>query len=165
MTGSRPNRASGALPDPGRAGSLDEFVERLRELKTWAGDPSYETIKDRINEAWRTAGRPAGELARRGTVVDCFKTGRRRLNADLMAAVVEALCPDPGYVAQWRQALRVVSGEVRAAAQVRVHDALPRDLAEFTGRAAELDRLRRMLETGRARGSGGTPRLEGWGGG
>ena len=30
------------LPDPGRR-DLDDLVERLRLLKVWAGDPSYET--------------------------------------------------------------------------------------------------------------------------
>jgi len=132
-------------PDPGQAVTLEELVEQLRSLKVWAGDPAYETIKDRINVAWRAAGRPASELARKTTVVDCFRRGRRRLNAELAVAVVEALHPDVGYVAQWRQALRVVSGETQAASQVRVLDRLPQDLAEFTGRGAELDRLRRAL--------------------
>ncbi len=44
------------LPDPAGADSLDSLVERLRLLKAWAGDPSYETIKDRINAAWTAAG-------------------------------------------------------------------------------------------------------------
>jgi hypothetical protein len=48
-------------------------------------------------------------------------------------------------VAQWRQALQVIAGESTAAAQVRVQDRLPPDLAGFTGRAAELDRPRRIL--------------------
>ncbi|GGK75735.1 tetratricopeptide repeat protein [Mangrovihabitans endophyticus] len=133
------------LPDPAQAVSPDELVERLRLLKVWAGDPSYETIKDRINATWATAGRPASELARRSTVANCFQPGRRRFNTDLVVAVVQALHPDLGYVAQWRQALRVVGGETEATAQVRVHDTLPADLATFTGRGTELDRLRRAL--------------------
>jgi hypothetical protein len=39
-------------------------------------------------------------------VVDGFRAGRRRLNTDLVLAVVAALHPDEGYVAQWRQADR-----------------------------------------------------------
>ncbi|WP_436535400.1 ATP-binding protein [Actinoplanes sp. HUAS TT8] len=131
------------LPDPGRAGTLDEVAEGLRRLKVWAGDPSYDTIKDRINEAWRAAGRPGGELARKATVADCFKAGRRRMNTDLVIAVVQALHPDVGYVTQWRQALRVIGGEAHASAQVRVQDTLPPDLPGFAGRDAELRRLRR----------------------
>jgi tetratricopeptide (TPR) repeat protein len=148
VTASRSDHAFVVLPDPGRAGTVDELTERLRLLKVWAGDPSYDTIKDRINAAWRTAGRPDAEWAKKATVADCFKTGRRRLNTDLVIAVVQALHPDVGYVTQWRQALRVVAGETRAASQVRVQDTLPPDLAGFTGRAAELDRLRLVLERG-----------------
>src|SRR5947207_12951725 len=110
------------LPDPGRAATLGDLAERLRSLKRWAGDPSYEWITGRVNAAWSAAGRPAGELAGKTTVVDCFQPGRRRLNTDLVVAVVAALHPDVGYVAQWRQALRVIGGQTPAAARVRVQD-------------------------------------------
>src|SRR5437773_2140632 len=99
-----------ALPDPGRAGTLDDLVERLRLLKVWAGDPSYEQITGRVNAAWRAGGWPASESVGKTTVVNCFQPGRRRLNPDLVVAVVAALHPDVGYVAQWRQALQVVGG-------------------------------------------------------
>jgi tetratricopeptide (TPR) repeat protein len=140
-----PDETFAVLPDPGQAGTLDDLVERLRSLKVWAGDPSYEWIAGRVNAAWTTAGRPAGELAGKTTVVDCFRSGRRRFNTDLVVAVVAALHPDVGYVAQWHQALQVIGGQTRAASQVRVQDTLPQDLAGFTGRATELDRLRRAL--------------------
>ena len=138
-------RAAGAFvmpPDPGSAVALDDLVERLRLLKVWAGDPSYGAITTRVNQAWTAAGRPAADLTGKTTVVDCFRTGRRRVNADLVLAVVQALHPDVGYVSQWRQALQVVGGQVRAAAQVRVQDELPPDLGSFTGRKSELDLLR-----------------------
>ncbi|GIF01670.1 hypothetical protein Ari01nite_91340 [Paractinoplanes rishiriensis] len=129
------------LPDPAQASCLDEVIERLRLLKVWAGDPSYETIKNRVNAAWVAAGRPASELTRRTTVAHCFQPGRRRLNTDLVLAVVEALRPDARYVARWRQSLRVVGGEIEAASQVRVQEGLPDGSAGFVGRAAELDEL------------------------
>ncbi|MBM2616134.1 tetratricopeptide repeat protein [Actinoplanes sp. LDG1-06] len=125
-----------ALPDPGEAGTLDALVERLRALKRRTGDPSYETITARLNQ-----GRPPSEHARKNTVADCFRPGRRRLNAALVVAVVEVLHPDPGYAERWRQALRVIRGEAQAASQVRVHNRLPDDLPTFTGRTAELDRI------------------------
>ncbi|RZU49193.1 NB-ARC domain-containing protein [Krasilnikovia cinnamomea] len=140
-----PTGGFAGLPDPAPADSLDDLVERLRLLKVWAGDPSYETIKNRVNAAWTAAGRPAGELARRSTVANCFQPGRRRFNTDLVVAVVQALHPDVGYVAQWRQTLRVIGGETEAVAQVRVRDSLPQDLDSFTGRTSELDRLRLAL--------------------
>jgi tetratricopeptide (TPR) repeat protein len=136
------------LPDPGQAGTLDGLAERLRLLKVWAGDPSYECIKDRVNAAWAAAGRPAGDLVGKTTVVNCFQLGRRRLNPELIVAVVGALHPDAGYVAQWRQALQVIGGHNQAASQVRVQDRLPQDLAGFIGRSAKLDRLARALRHG-----------------
>jgi tetratricopeptide (TPR) repeat protein len=153
MAALRPDNALASLPDPGRARTLDEFAEELRSLKVWAGDPSYDTIKDRINAAWTAAGRPSDELARKATVADCFRSGRRRLNIDLVVEIVQALHPDAGYVAQWRQALRVIGGKTRAASQVRAQDALPARLPEFTGRATELRRLRELSQLG---GTGGT---------
>ena len=145
-----PVDAFAVRPDPAQAASVDDIVERLRLLKVWAGDPSYEMIKDRVNAAWRAAGRPPGELTIRSTVANCFTPGRRRLNTDLVLAIVEALHPEVGYVTQWRQALRAVGGEIEAVAQVRVQEGLPRDLAGFTGRVRELDELRRARQTGDA---------------
>jgi tetratricopeptide (TPR) repeat protein len=149
-----PGEEVGSLPDPGRASTLDDLAECLRSLKVWAGDPSYERIKERVHVTWTAQGRPAADLVGKTTVVDCFRTGRRRLNADLVVAVVRALHPDPGYVAQWQQALRVVAGETLAASQIRVQDTLPPDLTGFVGRAAELDHIRRARE--RAVVGGGT---------
>jgi tetratricopeptide (TPR) repeat protein len=137
-----------ALPDPGEATTLDGFIERLRLLKIWAGNPSYEEIAGRVKAAWVSAGRPAVEVPGKTTVVDSFRLGRRRLDSELVVSVVAALHPDSGYVNQWRQALRVISGETLAAAQVRVHDTLPQDLPGFIGRAAEIDRIRRAVRDG-----------------
>ena len=131
-----------ALPDPDGAADVDDLVNRLRLLKVWAGDPSYETIKERVNAAWTAAGRPPSELTRRSTVANTFRPGRRRLTTELVLAVVRALCPDAGYLNRWRRALRVVGGENEAVSQVRVLDVLPQDLAGFSGRTAEWERLR-----------------------
>ncbi|EXG81124.1 tetratricopeptide repeat protein [Cryptosporangium arvum] len=132
---------TGGLPDPGRARSLDDLAGCLRALKVWAGDPSYETITRRINGRRRTTGRPEHERARRGTVVDCFKAGRRRVDEELVLEVVEALHAEPGYLVHWQQALRAAVAGARAAAQVRVLDRLPDDVPGFVGRDAELARL------------------------
>ncbi|WP_250029409.1 NB-ARC domain-containing protein [Paractinoplanes maris] len=122
------------LPDPGRAQSLDEVAGCLRLLKTWAGNPSYETITARVN----TRRPPAGQVGKT-TVVDCFRAGRRRLDPDLVVAVVEALHADAGYTNQWRQALRVASGETPGAgAQVRVLGSLPAVPAGFVPRTPEI---------------------------
>ncbi|WP_181444970.1 tetratricopeptide repeat protein [Micromonospora endophytica] len=159
MDPARPAGAPEGPPDPGTAHSLPELIGCLRALKIWAGDPSYDTITRRVNARWRAAGRPDHELARRGTVVDCFKGNRRRINTDLVLAVVEALHDETGYLAHWRQALRVSLAETTAAAQVRVLDHLPDDVAAFTGRQAELAQLRRLatVPVDTAAGSGRGP--------
>src|SRR2546421_1946806 len=98
----RPVDAFVVLPDPGQAGTLDDLVERLRLLKLWVGDPSYEWIKDRVNAAWVAAGRPAGELAGKTTVVGCFRPRPRRVNPGLVASVGPAVYPGPGELGAWR---------------------------------------------------------------
>jgi tetratricopeptide (TPR) repeat protein len=135
------------LPDPGQASTLDDVAATLRALKAWAGNPSFEAITARVNRR-----RAAAEQVGKTTVVDCFRAGRRRLDAELVAAVVEALHPDAGYVAQWQQALRVVTGETHAASQVRVLDGLPPDLPTFTGRDAEREQLLDLIRRSRAGG-------------
>ncbi|GAB1639725.1 tetratricopeptide repeat protein [Krasilnikovia sp. MM14-A1259] len=129
------------LPDPGRASTLDELSACLRALKVWAGNRSYEAITARVN-----AGRLEAEVVGKTTVVDCFRPGRRRIDADLVVAVVDVLHPDPGYVHQWRQALRVVAGQAKAATQVRVQDILPQDLPEFAGRRPDIDAVRQIVQ-------------------
>ncbi|MCR6488728.1 tetratricopeptide repeat protein [Amycolatopsis sp. OK19-0408] len=128
-------------PDPGRAGSLAELIAQLRLLKAWAGGPSYAQIAERVNRLWTAAGRPPGERTARTTVADCFQTRRARPNTDLLLAVVEALHPDPAYVAAWQDVLRVVRGRTEAATFVQAQLGLPEAVPHFTGRAAELAAL------------------------
>ncbi|GAA1514690.1 ATP-binding protein [Kribbella lupini] len=134
------------LPDPDGVTDLDELVGRLRLLKMWAGNPSYDGIAQRIGER-------RGQPARKSTVADCFRPGRRRMDAELLLDIVATLHPDPGYVARWQHALRVVTGESAASAHVSVDEALPEDLAEFTGRTAELKRLQDVLVVSQAEGN------------
>jgi hypothetical protein len=96
VSGELPGDAFAGLPDPAQAGGLADLVERLRRLKVWAGNPSYETIKDRVNKAWTAAGRPAGELVCKSTVAYCFRPGRRRLDTELVVAVSGRCTRTPG---------------------------------------------------------------------
>src|SRR2546430_15964635 len=107
-----------------------------------------------MNPAWKAAARLQGEPTKKATVVDCFKTGRRRLNTDLVIAVVAALHPDAGYVAQWRQALQVITGETQAAAQVRDQDRPPPARGGVAGPDPGGDRPRRGLDQGAVAGGG-----------
>jgi hypothetical protein len=84
--------------------TYDGLAECLRTLRAMAGEPSYAEIVRRI--ALHRAARPGGaapeRLPGRVTVYDCFRPGRRRMDADLVAEVVRALDADPG---PWRAAL------------------------------------------------------------
>jgi tetratricopeptide (TPR) repeat protein len=132
-------------PDPGRARTLAELLAQLRLLKAWAGGPSYAQIAERVNRLWTAAGRPPAERTARTTVADCFDTGRARPNTDLVLAVVEVLHPDPGYVAGWRDVLRLVRSRAEAATFVQARLGLPEPVPHFTGRRPELARLCAVL--------------------
>ncbi|MFJ5924742.1 ATP-binding protein [Kitasatospora sp. NPDC092948] len=126
----------GALPDPGRAGDLAEFVGLLGELRAWAGMPSYRVLAKRVGSLMRPP-----RVLPTTTVADTFKAGRRRLDLDLVIAVVRALGVDEAEVGSWRQACIKVHSPARSDGPVGVFGQLPTDLATFTGRGAELDRL------------------------
>ncbi|MDX8032608.1 hypothetical protein SK803_20530 [Lentzea sp. BCCO 10_0856] len=127
---------------PGRPRTLDDYVAALRALKVDAGSPSITDITRRIHASWQKAGRPRSEWPARSTVGNCFQTGRRRPNFDLILAVVDVLVDgDVALVGQWRQALRRVLGETDATACARVQCELPSDLPEFAGRTELVDRF------------------------
>ncbi|MCM4084478.1 DUF3856 domain-containing protein [Paractinoplanes hotanensis] len=126
---------TGPLPDPDGCRSLDALAATLRALKSWAGDPTFDTITTRVNARLPSTGR--------GTIADCFRDGRRRINADLVLAVVAALHDDAEYLARWRRAIRVTLAEKQAAAQVRVLARLPDEADPFVGREPHLAALDR----------------------
>jgi tetratricopeptide (TPR) repeat protein len=143
---------------------LDDVVVRLRRLKVWAGNPSYGAVTDRINAAWLAIGRPASDLARKSTVADCFRPGRRRINVDLVIAIVQALHGGAGYLEQWRQVLRVALAEPPASAQVRVQHTLPEPVPGFAARDSELATLRRLLRPNAEGGAAVVAAIEGMAG-
>ena len=65
--------------------------------------------------------------------------------AELVVDIVAALLKDRARIAEWRQACQVVEGRASDASIVSVVAALPDDLETFTGRRAELSRLRRAV--------------------
>ncbi|MCO5974854.1 tetratricopeptide repeat protein [Actinoallomurus soli] len=138
------------MPDPGKATDLAEFIGLLGELRVWAGTPSY-----------RTLARQAGPFMKPPrvvspfTVVDAFKAGRRRLDLDLVVAIVRALGVDEAGVARWREACVKVHGLTKIGGPVGVFGQLPAELATFTGREDELTRL---IETATRRHGSGNAR-------
>lgn len=71
---------------------LDEVVARLQNVREGAGQPSFGDIAIGVSRVRRERGL-THEQARVGrtTVYDAFRTGRRRLDADLVGDIVRAL--------------------------------------------------------------------------
>lgn len=125
-------------PEPEGAGSLDELVERLRRLRTWAG-ASYRSVHRDVVRARTERG--VAELPVLNTVYRCFQPGRTRVDLELFTDVARVLTGDAGVAGRWRQVWRVVTGEAMAAGIVAVVDDLPADVAHLVGRDRELHRV------------------------
>jgi len=127
---------SGRPPDPGRAADLAEFIALLGQLRLWAGAPSFRTLAKRVGPLLRPP-----QTVSQSTVGDVFQARRRRLNPDLVVAIVRALVSDEAVVAQWRAACISIHAGAKTGYHAGVLRQLPRDLATFTGREAELAEL------------------------
>ena len=124
------------MPDPGSAADLAEFIGLLGALRTWAGQPSYRQLAKQVGPLMRPPG-----VVSLTTLADAFKAGRRRLDLDLVVAIVRALGVDEAGTARWREACIKVHAQAKTGGPVGVFAQLPTDLATFTGRREELARL------------------------
>lgn len=96
-------------PEPVGTATIDELTGVLRDLRTWAGNPSYTVLTQRVARARLARGVPRSEaVPGRVTVYDCFREGRRRLDVDLVLDLVGALGGDLEDRVRWRQALQGV---------------------------------------------------------
>jgi energy-coupling factor transport system substrate-specific component len=91
-------------PVTGDAETVDGVVAGLQALRIEAGGVTYDEIASRITQA-RLAHDvpPAAARIARSTVYDAFRTGRARLNAELVAEIVVALGADDTAANDWRQ--------------------------------------------------------------
>ncbi|GAA1940294.1 ATP-binding protein [Kitasatospora viridis] len=126
----------GELPDPDKAVDLADYIGLLERLRVWAGDPSFRELAKRVGPFLA----PTQQVSK-STIADMFQPGRRRLNQDLVVAVVRALGLDEDAVGRWRAACVRVHVQVKTGGPVGVFGQLPAELATFTGRRAELARL------------------------
>jgi tetratricopeptide (TPR) repeat protein len=126
----------GRCPDPDRATDLAEFIGLLGELRTWAGQPSYRVLATRVGPFLRPP-----QAVSPSTIIDVFKAGRRRLNLDLVVAIVRALGLDEPTVARWRAACVRMHAHAKVGGSAGVLRQLPADLATFTGRDADVKLL------------------------
>ncbi|WP_446665707.1 tetratricopeptide repeat protein [Flexivirga sp. B27] len=132
--------ASDPPPGPGPIDGLDSLTAALRELRVWAGSPSYTWIAREVGviRGRRGAAR-VGAAPGRVTVYDCFRDGRQRIDTDLVVDIAEALGAGIEGRTLWRLAARSAMRPAgRITSQVA---ALPQRTRPFAGRAEELARL------------------------
>lgn len=83
--------------------SLDDLVADLQRLRLSAGDVSYAEIANRIGQRREFNGiSPAAARVARSSVFDAFRTGRSRINANLVAEIAVALGLDDEDAELWR---------------------------------------------------------------
>lgn len=100
MHGSEP--ASQEQPE-----SFDEIARDLRILREDAGPVSYAELVRRITELrLRRGATPAAAIPARSTVYNAFKTGRSRMDTELLRDIVVALGEDEDAVSQWLERCR-----------------------------------------------------------
>ncbi|MDG4823753.1 NB-ARC domain-containing protein [Asanoa sp. WMMD1127] len=123
-------------PNPLSASTVDEFGACLRQLKKWAGDPSF-------GELGRRTGVP------RSTLADALSARRARLpRLEVIQVVVRACGGDAGDLARWESGWRRVQERVDAAAVAgreplgtTLPRQLPRGPTALIGRDQLVDRL------------------------
>jgi tetratricopeptide (TPR) repeat protein len=124
---------TGSRPDPEDAADLAGFIELLDELRIWAGAPSVRSLAKRVGPLLRPP-----RVVSHSTVAEVFQPWRRRLDLDLVIAIVRALDADEATVDRWRAVSLRVHRETKAGGPTGVLRQLPVDLATFTGREKEL---------------------------
>ena len=135
-------------PDSSQCSDLDEFVQSLQRLRIWAGNPSLRTLAKKAGPLLR----PPRVLSHT-TLAHLFQPDRRRLDLDLVLAVVRALGLDEIEVHVWRTAWFRVHAGAKSAGSARALRQLPADLATFTGRERELQAIVGAIGAASDRGS------------
>ncbi|MEY9935179.1 tetratricopeptide (TPR) repeat protein [Catenulispora sp. GP43] len=129
-----------AAPDPVGSVDLADFIERLRTLRAYAGSPPFRLLAKRVGPLLK----PPQDVTH-STISDVFDPARRRLNHELVAAIVQALGVPETQAARWRAACVAAHATRRAAGTGGVFRQLPAELATFTGRREELAELAALV--------------------
>ncbi|MBH0009710.1 ECF transporter S component [Salinibacterium sp. SWN1162] len=97
------------------ADSLDQIADDLQRLRIAAGEVSYSELASRIAHRRQENGMsPAAARVARSTVFDIFRTGRSRINAELVAEIVVALGDDDVDAEAWRARCLAVRTTMKA---------------------------------------------------
>ncbi|MFC5908368.1 ATP-binding protein [Streptacidiphilus monticola] len=126
------DRSTG-LPEPEQIVDLPHFVTALGQLRLWAGAPSYRSLAKAVGPLMRPP-----QVVAHTTVTDMFKPGRRRLDVDLVAAVLRALGLDEPTATRWLAACVRVHSEAKTGGSAGALRQLPPDLPTFVGREREI---------------------------
>lgn len=113
---------------------LNEFTLSLQRLRVWTGNPSLRTLAKKVGPLLH----PPRVLSHT-TLAHLFQPNRRRLDLDLVLAVVRALGLDESEIEQWHAAWFRVHATVESENSARTPDQLPADLAA-SGRTASIHR-------------------------
>lgn len=99
------------------ASIIDDIAQDLQKLRFDAGQVSYSEIAFRIrNTRVANGATPGAAHIARSTVYDVFRSGRKRVNADLVVEIARALGADDRAAAQWRERCFQASIEPRVSA-------------------------------------------------
>ncbi|HHU09079.1 MAG TPA: hypothetical protein GXZ60_03545 [Intrasporangiaceae bacterium] len=142
--------ADPAPPQPAPPATLDELAQRLRGRRAAAASPSFAELTERIGTLRRERG-AGSSVPGRVTVYDCFRDGRKRVDATLIMDIVRALGGDEAEVQQWRVWCAGLSHQTSTEAVVSFRRGVPVPDGVFIGRDAELEYARahrRLLITG-----------------
>lgn len=128
----------GRVPLPDAGAGLDGLALSLVRLREFAGAPSYANIAFAVGDLRERESRAGGRPGK-VTVYDCFRTGRRRIDAELFNDLVVVLGVPESDRHLWTEAYRVVTG-------TKILDAVsaPNELRSpgaLIGRAREMARL------------------------
>lgn len=125
--------------------SFDDLTRALRVLRARAGSPSFAQLVMRVEAVRAARDVPAGERRPgRVTVYDAFRTGRSRLDVELVADLVRALGGSEQAVAGWRAAHAAVSTRpvaARPADPAPGFTVLPEEPELLVGRRSDVARL------------------------
>src|SRR5699024_7423184 len=81
----------------------------------------------------------------RSTVYDCFRDGRRRLDADAVGEIALALGLPAAALDRWSRRVRQAQAAATEASITVAFDGAPAPVPYFAGRRAELDTVVRSL--------------------
>ncbi|NUP51430.1 MAG: tetratricopeptide repeat protein [Catenulispora sp.] len=124
------------LPDPDTIVDLPDFINALGRLRVGTGGATYRALAKKVGPLLR----PPQQVSA-STVHDVFSPHRRRLDFDLVTALLGAFGLDAATAERWRQACVRVHAAAKTGGPVGVFGQLPAELATFTGREQELKRL------------------------